>query len=233
MMFVYPGMPEGDDWLAEEMSSRPMLRDGVDAFEVRLVRDLEAVGVRAVKVSDLNRAVRSVPPAIPVFVDWLKNLDVKVPGPETRHRAALRRVLLEALDDPACRGNREVVDVLFEQLERRSPPLAAPDQIWTAENLAHIAQARDFDRFVRLIERSDVEDGTLVAIARYVGRYKRPQSREIALQILGNDIARPDAIRALAKVGEPGDVEVIAQYVDDPNPDTRRAVVKAVKKLTP
>lgn len=175
------------------------------------------------------------PAAVPVLVDWLAHVDERVPGPETQHRAMTRRSLLWDLRNvKATGGNRGAVDAIFQQLDRTSPPVEEATRIWSAEHLARIADASDYDRMVALYERPGVDAGIKVAVAMYVGRYKRPRSREIALEVIAADwVGRPDAIRALAKVGKPVDAEVIARYADDPNPSTRRAVATALTKLRP
>lgn len=229
MSFEYDGMPQGDDWM--DFITHAGMVDGKDGFERRLVDDLAAVGVRAFTVGRLKSAVRSVPPAIPVFIDWLNNLDSRVPGEETRHRSGLRTSLIMALDDPAAKGDRAAVDALFHQLDRRSPPLARPVQIWATEVLGRIATKDDYERMLALTRRADLEDGTRIALVRYLGRFRRAESRELARSYLERPIVRQEAIHTLGKVGTSDDIDAIAAYANDDNPRVRRAAETALKKL--
>ncbi|ADG80040.1 HEAT repeat domain-containing protein OS=Tsukamurella paurometabola (strain ATCC 8368 / DSM/ CCUG 35730 / CIP 100753 / JCM 10117 / KCTC 9821 / NBRC 16120/ NCIMB 702349 / NCTC 13040) OX=521096 GN=Tpau_3457 PE=4 SV=1 [Tsukamurella paurometabola] len=229
MSFEYDGMPQGDDWM--EHYDRRNLVNGKDSFDIRLMQDLNEVGVRAYTVGDLNRAARSVPPAIPVFVDWLDHLDDRVPGEETPHRSALRRSLLTALDDPAAKGNRAAADAVYAQLQRTSPPLENHMQIRAMEILARIGTKNDYDRMLVLARRPDLDTGKRIALVRYLGRFRRPESREVALSYLPIEFVQQEAIRALGKIGTADDIDAITAYADDENPRVRRAVETALTKL--
>jgi hypothetical protein len=58
----------------------------------------------------------------------------------------------DRLIDPAARGNRQAIDLLINQLQRR-PPLtgAAPD--YAGYTLARIATKKDFARIAELIDQ--------------------------------------------------------------------------------
>lgn len=206
--------------------------DGRDGFDRRLMEDLHLVGVRAYTVGRLTSAVNSVPPAIPVFIDWLRHLDERVPGPESRQRVTMRNTLIIALDDPAAKGNRDAIDALFEQLDRTSPPLETPVQIWATEILAKLATKDDYTTMLALLHRPGIEDGTRVAIVRYLGKYRKPESRDAALACLTYPIVRQEAIRTLGKVGTAADADTIAGYTHDDNPRVRNSVRTALAKLT-
>ncbi|GAA0988955.1 hypothetical protein GCM10009551_044970 [Nocardiopsis tropica] len=207
------------------------LIDGQDGFDTRLMRDLNDVGVHAYKVGHLARSGQTFPPAIPVYIDWLNDLDARVPGEETRHRSTLRRSLIWALDDPAAKGNRAASDAVLRQLARTSPALEPFMQIQSAAILARIASKDEFDRIVDLSRRPSLEDGARVALVKYFGRYRRPESRDFARAWLTRPIVRQEAVRTLGKIGTAEDIDAIASYVDDEDPQVRRAVESALKKL--
>jgi hypothetical protein len=132
-------IPDRDDWID---SPPPGIVDGRGGVELRLVRELAAVRVRSYQLSPLTK-LSTIPEAIPIFVDWLANLETKIPGPETTHRATIRTGLLRNLIDPAARGNRAAVAAVVAQLGRR-PALPNEDQWWAGQALEVIAGKQDY-----------------------------------------------------------------------------------------
>ncbi|MGX9296016.1 HEAT repeat domain-containing protein [Tsukamurella paurometabola] len=226
-LIEYPGMPEGDDW----RDGLTRFVQGERGFDIRIVDDLEAVGVRAYTVSRL-RSLRNPPrPVVDVYADWLGHLDDRVPGPETRHRENLRTSLILVLDEPSAKGNRAAIEALFQQLARTDPPLPSAVRIWAMEALCRIATKDDYDRILALARGDDLDTGTRIALVRYLGRFRRPESRDVARDYLQYEFVNQEAIRALGKIGTAEDVPLIEQYADDPNPRVRRAVGTALKRL--
>lgn len=207
----------------------PRLRDGEGGFEIRLARDLAAVGVRAYTLEDLANGPRTIPPAIPVFIDWLEHLEQKIPGPETRHKAAIRSGLIRNLADPAARNNPDAIDVLFSQLSLQ-PAIPGYVQLWVTNALSIIAGPAEFDRMASLL-------GTLVAdepklgVVLYLAKFKTDAAYELLLTQLPTTATRIEAIKALGRFKRPEAGEHIRVYADHPDRQVRTAVTSALKKL--
>ncbi|MGY0497378.1 HEAT repeat domain-containing protein [Nocardia sp. FBN12] len=233
--FNYPGMPHGDDWLDNPPA---WFHDGRNGYDIRLVRDLAAVGVRSYGLSELAK-LRTIPPAIPVFLDWLEHLDDKIPGPEEwgrfnsaeHHKACIRSDLIRNLNDPAAKGNRKAIDLLVGQL-RRQPALTDEVRFRAGSALATIAERGDFDLVVTLISEQPLGHPVIAALLRFIGRQKTLRAKDIALAHLEHPHTRNFAIDALGQMKATGVRAVIESYLDDPDPYTRNQARKALARLS-
>lgn len=219
-------LPDGDDWL-ERRPARYV--DGERGFDLRILRELAAVGVRCYTVQDLIHYYPTVPPAIPILVDWLANLDEKLPGPETRHRATMRISLIQHLGEPAARGNAEAIAALLSQL-RRDPPLQPYDQYFAANSFYKIAGRRYYDDVIALFQGALSSVGK-DPLLRYLGQFATPEAKRIARDHLDDFMTRQSAIRALARMKATGVRDAVAAYADDPNEQVRKEVARAMKRL--
>ncbi|WP_280408853.1 HEAT repeat domain-containing protein [Nocardia brasiliensis] len=227
MSYEYARMPQGDNWL-DDLPAR--YRHGHNGFDLRLARELAEVGVRCYTLGDLSNGPRTIPPAIPIFVDWLEHLDERIPGPQTHHKWAIRTGLIRNLIDPAAKRNRRAIDVLFREIERTDAPLQPHVEFWAVSALDTIAERSDYDRMVRLLHTlSNVE--SKVPILHYLGQFKTAAARELILPFVADSNTRAPAIKALARFGNSADRALIAQYRDDANAQVRNAVKSALAKI--
>lgn len=220
----YGGVPEGDDWM-DRVPAR--YHNGEGGFDRRLMKDLASVGVRCYTLDGVT-GIGSVPQAVPILIDWLSRLEERIPGPENRHRQAIRANLIRCLGDRTLRGNRQVIDLMIGQLTRRPPlPGVAPDRAGYA--LARIATKEDFTRIAQLIEElpPEVPKGSLI---EYLGKVKTPQAREIALHYLDNGWTY-FALKALIAMKATGVHARITPYLQDSNAMVREYARRALEKL--
>ncbi|MEV0061474.1 HEAT repeat domain-containing protein [Nocardia sp. NPDC050718] len=222
----YPGMPEGDDWLADVPAQ---YRDGTGGFELRLAHDLAAVGVRCYRLTDLDNYAGTDPQAIPVYTDWLANLDEKIPGPETRHREGIRAHLLHNLADPAAYGDQDAIAALIAQL-RRNPPMPSDVQWWAAEALDKIAGPQNYAEILALFHEL-TDDNPRAALLPYLGRSKTPEAIQIAVDALADRGTRQWAVQALILAEADGTLPLIARYADDESEQVRTWVRTAMEQL--
>ncbi|MFC9892508.1 HEAT repeat domain-containing protein [Nocardia sp. NPDC127579] len=226
----YARMPYGsEDGSTEWMSDLPArYKHGQRGFDRRIMEELAAVGVPCYTLSDLSNGPRTIPQGIPIFIDWLTDLEKKIPGPETEHRSGIRAGLIRNLIDPAARGNQQAIDLLIAQLNRR-PPLPLPHRDWACTGLGLIATKHNFEQIAELL--SDLPEGThrgdLVA---YLGKVKTVEARELAISYLGSG-ARESAIKALVQMKATGVRHLIEPLVDDPHPPVRKRAIRALERL--
>ncbi|MET8779711.1 hypothetical protein ABZV58_32360 [Nocardia sp. NPDC004654] len=231
---AYPGMPDQHDWLENLPSS---LHDGRDGFELRLVRDLAAVGVRAYTLSPLNK-LRPLPQAIPVYLDWLEHLDERIPGPEGRgvagtrapHKLAIHTDLISNLDDRSGRGNAHAIRLLTEQL-RRSPALDHFQRYSAARALATVSGPREFDLIAGLIAEQPEPNEIVAGLLTYFGRGKDPRALAIVTSYLHDPQTRNYAIEVLGRIKAPGTRQLIEPFLTDPSSYTRKLATRVIKKL--
>ncbi|MBJ8338745.1 HEAT repeat domain-containing protein [Antrihabitans sp. YC3-6] len=220
-------MPKGENWL-DNLPVR--YKEGQNGFELRLARELAAVGVRCYTLESLANGPTTIPPAIPIFVDWLEHLDQKIPGPETRHREVIRVGLIRNLIDPAAKRNRGAIEALFAQLARTNPPLPHIHEYFTLRALDTIAERKDYDRMVRIF-RTLTHDDSKICVLHYLGQFKTPEARELILPHVADPLVRYQAIQSLGRIKNPADRALIESYADDPNYQVRNAVKSALKKI--
>jgi hypothetical protein len=221
---TYVGMPHGEDWM-DPLPAR--YHDGEDGFDRRIMEELAAAGVPCYTLNDLTKA-RTIPQGIPIFIDWLTHLEERIPGPETRHRQVIRGNLIRNLNDSAARGNRQAIDLLIAQLQRR-PPLAGGATDYAGYALKRIATKKDFARIAQLIEElpPEVPKGPLI---EYMGKVKTPEAREIALRYVDTTWTF-FAIKALIAMRAPGVRSRVEPYLRHANGFIRREARRAMKTL--
>jgi hypothetical protein len=195
MTYDYVRMPRGEHWL-EQLPAR--YRDGHNGFDIRIARELAAVGVRCYTVDDLANGLRTIPPAIPIFVDWLERLDERIPGPETHHRWAIRTGLIRNLIDPAAKRNRRAIEVLFAQLNRADPALEPHVEFWAVLALDTIAERRDYDQMAGLLETLP-HVASKDPVLHYLGQFRTEKARQLILPYVTDLETRSTAIKALAR----------------------------------
>ncbi len=223
----YIGMPQGDDW----MNNIPVRYvHGQGGFDERIMRDLAEVGVRAYTLDDLSNGPRTIPEAIPVFIDWLSHIEERIPGPEPDHghRSIIRSGLIRNLIDPAARGNQEAIDLLTGQV-RHQPALPLRQVDWALEGLRLICGPMEFNTIVALI--SDLPPGAHISpIIEYLGKVKTPESHQLLIGYL-NGPARAFAVKALVQSKAPNVRHLIAPLIEDPSALVRKAAQRAMERL--
>ena len=222
---TYPGMPEGEDWM-HNLPAR--YTDGERGFDRRIMEELGAVGVPCYTLGDLSNRVSTIPQGIPIFIDWLSHLEERVPGPETRHRTAIRAGLIRNLNDMAARGIQDAVDALVAQL-RRVPPLPGPLPEYADSALGRIATKKDFPTIAALIREMPPEFPR-AGLIEYLGRVKTPEAQAIALDWL-DTMYTGFAIKTLVAMKASGIRDRIAPYVDDANEWVRKSAKRAMERL--
>lgn len=222
----YPGAPEGDDWLN---NIHPFYRDGEKSCDLRLSRELAAVGVRCYSLQQLHVYADGEPRAVPIFADWLADLEEKIPGPETEHRDMMRKQLILKLTSPAAYGHQGAIAALIAQLRRK--PSLAEDLQWSAGvALEKIAGTENYDEIMSLYAEL-TSDSPCAALLPYLGRAKTPEAVQIAVDELGNPGTRQWAIRALIEAEADSTLPLIARYADDESEQVRDWVKIAMEQL--
>lgn len=202
--------------------------DGQRGFDRRIMEELAAVGVPCYTLGDLANGPRTIPQGIPIFVDWLADLEKRIPGPESEHRAIIRSGLIRNLIDPAARGNQQAIDLLIAQM-RRQPPLPTRTQDWACLALRTIATGKNFDQIAGLLAELPVGSPT-IPLVEYLGKVKTARSRDIAVKYLGGP-TREAAIKALVQMKAPDVRHLIEPFLDDPHPPVRKQALRAMEKL--
>jgi hypothetical protein len=116
-------------------------------------RDLDAADIPEDTVWELVNSRSDYPQAVPIMVDWLQHLDERVPPGEPRR--AMRLGLMRNLATKHAKGNRDAVDVLFDQFDA-DPPLSQYEVQVATYPLVPLLQRQDFPRVAELLRRASV-----------------------------------------------------------------------------
>ncbi|MCV7385100.1 HEAT repeat domain-containing protein [Mycolicibacter longobardus] len=197
--------------------------------------ELDAAGIPEDTVWEMVNSRFDYPQAVPIMVDWLQNLDDRVPPGEPRR--AMRLGLMRNLITRHAKGNREAVEILFHQFDVE-PPLDANELSVTVQALVPLLEREDFPRVKELLRfrppGADAWDpgwwppGELV---RWLGKIKDDEAKQLALEQLGNERNRIEAMRALAQQRATGVRDAVARYLDDEHQVFRKEAAKTLAKL--
>lgn len=168
------------------------------------------------------------PCAAPVLVDWLANLEERIPGPETPHREAIRSGLILGLSDPAVRGKQTVVDLLIAQIVH-TPALAPGVAQSAAATLAKVATAKHFHQIAPLLAEP-IDDIARFWLIQYLRKCKTTEARDIAVSYLGTPFTVA-ALVALVGMGARGVRPMVAPLVDHPQREVRQHAKRAMNRL--
>jgi hypothetical protein len=180
-------------------------------------RDLNAAGIPEDTAWELVNSRIDDPQAIPIVVDWLTHIDERVPLEDDRK--TLREGLIRNLITKNAKGNRNAIDLLFQQFESE-PPLGDFELEAAGFALAEIAERSDFPRVAAVI-RSDRDFPTKSVLVRWIGRVSQ----------LAAPATRIPAMRALVQQRATGVREAVAKYLDDEHEVFRKEAAKTLGKL--
>jgi hypothetical protein len=190
-------------------------------------QELNAAGIPENTVWEMVNSRTDYPQAIPIVIDWLKHIDERVPLEDDRK--TLREGLIRNLITEHAKGNRNAIDLLFQQFES-DPPLSDVELEAAGFALAEIAERSDFPRIAALI-RSERDFPTKSVLVRWIGRIKTDAAKELALSQLTAPATRIPAMRALVQQRATGAREAVAKYLDDEHEVFRAEAAKTLDKL--
>lgn len=195
--------------------------------EQAMKHQLDEAGIPEDTVWELVNSRNDYPQAVPIMVDWLQQLDDRVPPDEDRR--AWRAGLLRNLITKHAKGNRAAVDILFHQFEIQ-PPLTNLELEAAGFALAQVADRSDFPRVAALI-RSERDFPIKSQLVRWLGQFKTDEAKELAVSQLPNPRTRSAAMSALVRQKATGVRDAVAVYLDDEHEVWRKEARKTLDKL--
>lgn len=189
-----------------------------------LIRDLDQVGVHVDDLWDLVHTRDSYKAAVPVLIDWLANLEARVPEPDRRgEEEGLVRALTVREARPAA------ARVLIDRFRR---PGLSPGTGWEIGNaLSVVADDSVFDDLYDLAQdRRYGSDRQM--IVEGLGRSKNPRAVPLLISLISDKDITAHAISALGKLKARQAVPAIEPLLDDPRPLVRREAQNALRRLT-
>lgn len=191
------------------------------------------MGYKTYYLDPLRYLYKTMPAAVPVFTDWIKHIDERLPEPrhtkaERKHKDSIWMCLDINLIDPAAKGNRDTIEALFGQFDKSWAPEGVRYQ--AARALDYIATKADYDRMVALLR--DSNSGVRNAVTHYLGRFRTDRSHDLLVHLLATDPeVTQAAMTALARMKRPEDIEILRPWLDDPRDLIQRDAKRAIAKL--
>lgn len=190
-----------------------------------LARDLRAAGVPTNDLWELVNAKAQYKAAIPVLIDWLRNVELRVPG---AGQSRVREGLVRALSVPAARPS--AAPVLIEEFRRASDP-SETGLGWVVGNaLSVVADDSVFDQIAALAQDPGYGRARQMIVLG-LGRSKDPRAVPLLVSLLGDGDVTAHALMALGKLRPPGVRHAVERLLDHPRALVRREAKKALDRL--
>jgi HEAT repeat protein len=190
-----------------------------------LAHDLRAAGVPFSDVWELVNARTQYKAAIPVLIDWLRNIEQRVPGPD---QPRVREGLVRALSVSAARP--AAAQALIEEF-RNAPDRSETGLGWVAGNaLSVVADDSVFEEIAALAQNPRYGKARQM-IVWGLGRSKDPRAVPLLVGLLGDGDVAGHAVMALAKLRPPGVRPAVMRLLDHPQALVRREAAKALARL--
>jgi HEAT repeat protein len=184
--------------------------------DLRVVKQLRAVGLRVKSIYDLVNSKNSYPQAIPLLIQLLPTIKT----------ACIKEGVVRALTVRESRGLAE--PALIASL--KSEDLASLGCRWaTANALWYVAGREYYDDIVALAQMSQLgaaRQPLLWALGRM--KHKRSEVIPLLVRLLKDDVLDAHALIALRKLKAKEAVSSIRPFLTDPNPFVRREARKAL-----
>lgn len=190
-----------------------------------LLRDLDRAGVPVRDLWELVNARVQYRAVIPVLIDWLRELDVRVPAAD---RPKVREGLVRTLSVPAARPT--AAPVLIDEFQRLSDP-DARGLGWVVGNaLSVVADDSVFDDIAGLLrDRSYGKARQMVVLA--LARSRDPRAVPLLVGLLADEDVTAHAVSALGKLRPQGVRRAVEQLTNHPQALVRREAKKALARL--
>jgi hypothetical protein len=190
-----------------------------------LIRDLQRVGVPVSDLWDLVNAKVQYRSAIPVLIDWISDIDARVPDQD---RLKVREGLVRALSVPAARP--AAAPVLIEEF-RRTPDPSGLGLGWVIGNaLSVVADDSVFDELVALVDDRRYGKARQMIVVG-LARSKDPRVVPLLAGLLGDEDVVAQAVMALGKLRPPEVRPAIERLLDHPRGLVRREAKKALARF--
>lgn len=190
-----------------------------------LIDDLHRSGIMVDDLWELVNSKVEYRAAIPVLIDWLQDVDERVP---LESRRQVREGLIRALSVPAARPI--AARILIGEF-RRTPDTAGSGLGWVIGNaLSVTADDSVFDEIAPLAaDRSYGKARQMIVL----GLAKSKDARVVPLLVglLNDDDVVAHAVMALRKLRPPGVRPAIERLLDHPQTLVRREAKKALAQI--
>jgi HEAT repeat protein len=190
-----------------------------------ILRQLADAGVFAGDLWDLVNTRVKYPRAIPILVDWVENLDDRVPAED---RAGLLDVLSRALAVPAARPT--AANPLVARFKTVDDPSGLGLR-WTIGNALEVVQDDSvFDQIIELA--SDPSFGRArQMVVLGLRRSRDPRAVPFLISLLKDNDVAAHAAKALGRLGDPAAQEALLAAVASPNALVRSEARQALKQI--
>jgi len=190
-----------------------------------LIDDLARVGVPVTNLWELVNGEVQYRAAIPVLVDWLEELDERVPAED---REKVREGLVRALTVPAARPS--AAPALIDAFRRVDDPSGLGPRWVIGNALEVVADDSVFDD-LRAIVRDPGFGKARQMVVLGLARSKDPGVVSLLIELLDDEDVAAHAAMALGKLKANEARPALERQLESPQPLVRREAKKALAKL--
>ncbi len=190
-----------------------------------LVRDLRDAGVPVTDLWELVNAKAQYRSAIPVLIDWLQNVDTRVPAPD---RPKVQEGLVRALSVPAARP--AAARVLIDEFRRAADPTGFGLRWVIGNALSVVADDSVFDEIAALAQDRRYGKARQMVVLG-LARSKDPRAVPLLAGLLTDEDVAAQAVTALGKLRPPGVRPAVERMLDHPQALVRKEAKKALARL--
>ncbi|HTT90585.1 MAG TPA: HEAT repeat domain-containing protein [Acidimicrobiales bacterium] len=191
----------------------------------RLARDLRAAGVPVSDLWELVNTKAQYKAAIPVLLDWLGNVDSRVPRQD---RTKVREGLVRALSVPTARP--AAAPLLFDEFRGADDPSGLGFRWVVGNALSVVADDSFFDEMEILVRDPEYGKARQMVVLG-LGKSKDPRAVPLLIDLLDDQEVAAQATMALGKLKPAGIRPALERLKDHPQPLVRREARKALAKL--
>jgi hypothetical protein len=187
-------------------------------------------GLKFASIPDLVNTNERYPSVVPVLIDWLKNLDDRVPLTSPGDLGRFRGGIYRALTTIDAMGT-EAVPPLMDEYYRK--PQMTPGTLHAIGNaLRYLAVPTDFNRMAELAADRSLGAGR-AALLEWLIDQGRPDGLQIVVEQIDDPTVRALGIKYIRQFDllPSGLRPRIEPYLDDPDSEVRKQAKATMKKL--
>lgn len=191
-----------------------------------LLDELAESGLAVEDIWDVVQTRRRYAKAIPVLLDWLRNLDQRVTVGQGRDH--LREALIRALTVPD--GRPVAASQIMEEL-RRCSASGHSSTAWAAGNALAVVADDSVYQEVKVLALDTSLGKAREMLPLALARMKNPDATPTLVALLSDPDVSGHAVEALARRGDPVGIRALEPFSEDKRAWVRRKARQALQRL--
>ncbi|GGK40548.1 HEAT repeat domain-containing protein [Nocardia camponoti] len=198
-----------------------------DIAAMRLLADYRSAGGYGDTVAEIGERPSSELPVIEQIAEWLIELELRWPGPETEGRRIARISLTNALNRREARKTN-AIPALISQFDLKKE--IAPSTRWAAGNgIYSIPAGKEFFDELAVIAADRRFGRQRRMVVNWLGKSRHPDAAAVALAQLDDESVQGHALDALSKLRAQGVSKQVEPFLTSEFPWYRRSAERIIR----